>query len=77
MKKWIKNIIVFIIVAVLSLSLVSCSQKTQEKTSTNVNSAKTEVKTTFPLKITDFMGRQVTIKRNLRESFPYLLQLQS
>jgi Periplasmic binding protein. len=62
-KKWIKNIIVFIIVAVLSLSLVSCSQKTQEKTSTNVNSAKTEVKTTFPLKITDFMGRQVTIKK--------------
>lgn len=63
MKKWIKNIIVFIIVAVLSLSLVSCSQKTPEKTSTNVNSAKTEVKTTFPLKITDFMGRQVTIKK--------------
>ncbi|MDI3478166.1 MAG: cobalamin transport system substrate-binding protein, partial [Thermoanaerobacterium sp.] len=42
---------------------VSCSQTTKEKTSTNVNSAKTEVKATFPLKITDFMGRQVTIKK--------------
>ena len=63
MKKWIKNIAVFIIVAVLSLSLVSCSQKTQEKTATNENTTKTEVKATFPLKITDFMGRQVTIKK--------------
>ncbi|MBE0067924.1 helical backbone metal receptor [Thermoanaerobacterium thermosaccharolyticum] len=63
MKKWIKNIAVFIIVAVLSLSLVSCSQKTQEKTATNDNITKTEVKVTFPLKITDFMGRQVTIKK--------------
>jgi len=62
-KKWIKNIAVFIIVAVLSLSLVSCSQKTQEKTATNENTTKTEVKATFPLKITDFMGRQVTIKK--------------
>ncbi|AST56938.1 iron ABC transporter substrate-binding protein [Thermoanaerobacterium thermosaccharolyticum] len=63
MKKWIKNIVVFIIIAVLSLSLVSCSQKTQEKTATNDNITKTEVKVTFPLKITDFMGRQVTIKK--------------
>ncbi|WKV09932.1 ABC transporter substrate-binding protein [Thermoanaerobacterium sp. CMT5567-10] len=63
MKKWIKNIVVFIIIAVLSLSLVSCSQKTQEKTATNDNTTKTEVKATFPLKITDFMGRQVTIKK--------------
>ncbi|AEF17984.1 ABC-type transporter, periplasmic subunit [Thermoanaerobacterium xylanolyticum LX-11] len=63
MKKWIKNIVVFIIVAVLSLSLVSCSQTTKEKASTNANSVKTEVKDTFPLKITDFMGRQVTIKK--------------
>ncbi|MDI3309955.1 MAG: ABC transporter substrate-binding protein [Thermoanaerobacterium sp.] len=62
MKKLIKNIVVFIIVAVLSLSLVSCSQTTKEKASTNANSAKTEVKATFPLKITDFMDRQVTIK---------------
>jgi iron complex transport system substrate-binding protein len=62
-KKWIKNIVVFIIIAVLSLSLVSCSQKTQEKTATNDNTTKTEVKATFPLKITDFMGRQVTIKK--------------
>ncbi|WP_430351116.1 ABC transporter substrate-binding protein [Thermoanaerobacterium thermosaccharolyticum] len=50
-------------IAVLSLSLVSCSQKTQEKTATNDNITKTEVKVTFPLKITDFMGRQVTIKK--------------
>ncbi|WP_416318250.1 ABC transporter substrate-binding protein [Thermoanaerobacterium thermosaccharolyticum] len=50
-------------IAVLSLSLVSCSQKTQEKTATNENTTKTEVKVTFPLKITDFMGRQVTIKK--------------
>lgn len=63
MKKWIKNIVVFIMIAVLSLSLVSCSQKTQEKTATNENTTKTEVKVTFPLKITDFMGRQVTIKK--------------
>ncbi|MGF7400424.1 ABC transporter substrate-binding protein [Thermoanaerobacterium thermosaccharolyticum] len=63
MKKWIKNIVVFIMIAVLSLSLVSCSQKTQEKTATNDNITKTEVKVTFPLKITDFMGRQVTIKK--------------
>lgn len=63
MKRWIKNIIVFIIITVLSLSLVSCSQKTQEKTATNENTTKTEVKATFPLKITDFMGRQVTIKK--------------
>ncbi|KAA5806328.1 ABC transporter substrate-binding protein [Thermoanaerobacterium thermosaccharolyticum] len=63
MKKWIKNIVVFIMIAVLSLSLVSCSQKTQEKTATNENTTKTEVKITFPLKITDFMGRQVTIKK--------------
>jgi iron complex transport system substrate-binding protein len=62
-KKWIKNIVVFIMIAVLSLSLVSCSQKTQEKTATNENTTKTEVKVTFPLKITDFMGRQVTIKK--------------
>jgi maltose-binding protein MalE len=50
-KKWIKNIAVFIIVAVLSLSLVSCSQATKEKASTNANSAKTEVKATFPLRL--------------------------
>ncbi|SNX53228.1 ABC transporter substrate-binding protein [Thermoanaerobacterium sp. RBIITD] len=62
MKKF-KNILIFTIISLLVISLAACSQKTASKFASNTEANKTEVKTTFPLKVTDFMGREVTIDK--------------
>lgn len=62
MKKF-KNILIFTIISLLVISLAACSQKTASKPASDTKANKTEVKTTFPLKVTDFMGREVTIDK--------------
>lgn len=60
--KHIKNIIIFIIISVLMFSLTACSSGTSSKQSTK-NDTKTFQNTIFPLKVKDFLGREVTIKK--------------
>jgi len=59
--KRFKGLLALFLVFILAFSLVACSTNTVTKQPDNTKSATEAVKTQFPLKITDFLGREVTI----------------
>ncbi|AIS51514.1 ABC-type Fe3+-hydroxamate transport system, periplasmic component [Thermoanaerobacter kivui] len=58
-----KGLLALLLVFVLAFSLTACSTNTATKPENTSQTATETVKSQFPLKITDFLGREVTIEK--------------
>ncbi|MGB9808537.1 MAG: ABC transporter substrate-binding protein, partial [Caldanaerobacter sp.] len=57
-----RSIVALFIIFALAFSLAACSTQNATKPQETLKQAE-EVKTQFPLKVTDFLGREVTIEK--------------